>query len=385
MLRVSSQQRIWFLAAIFLFLHAAAAQKRGNSGPPRNTPSIPRTSGNPNTNLQPIFISGRVIIEGGATLPEPVAIERVCNGVTRREGYTDFKGQFQLQIGQNVGFQDASESDSRFPPGSGLPAPQSSTRQSLDLQGCELRGVLAGFQSSMVRLQPNVGDSFQLDVGTIVLKRLGNVQGSSISATSMSAPKNARKAFEKGSRAFFADKLPEAQKELENAVRLYPRFAEAWSRLGDVEHREQNLPAAHAAYNNALKADPQYLNPLFGLALLAITEKNWQQAAQLTAQVTSLNPYAFPAAGFYNAAANYNLGNYQAAEDSARKFKAADTQHLHPEVSLLLSNLFAQKQDFAGAAQQIRDYLSLVPAASNAGELQAKAKEYDGLSVSKKQ
>jgi tetratricopeptide (TPR) repeat protein len=230
--------------------------------------------------------------------------------------------------------------------------------------------VLAGFQSSTVRLQPNLGDSFQLDVGTILLKRLGNVQGSSISATSMSAPKDARKAFEKGSKEFFADKLPQAQKDLEKAVRIYPQFAEAWSRLGDVEQRGQN---------------PRYVNPLFGLALLAITEKNWQRAAQLTAQVTSLNPYAFPAAGFYNAAANYNLGNYQAAEDSAKKFKTADTQHLHPEASLLLSNLLARRGDFAGAAQQIRDYLALVPKAPNAGELQAKAKEYDGLKLSKKQ
>lgn len=385
MLRVSSQQRIWLMAVILILLHAAGAQKRGNSGPPRSTPSIPRTSDNSNPNLQPLFISGRVVIASGDRLPEPVAIERVCNGISRREGYTDFKGQFQLQIGQNVGFQDASESDSRFPPGPGLPVPQSSTRQSLDLQACELRAVLAGFQSSTVRLQPNMGDSFQVDVGTIVLKRLGNVQGSSISATSMSAPKDARKAFEKGSKAFFADRLPEAQKELEKAVRIYPQFAEAWSRLGDVEHREQKLPAAHEAYDNALKADPRYVNPLFGLALLAIAEKNWQQAAQLTAQLTSLNPYAFPAAGFYNAAANYNLGNYQAAEDSALKFKAADSQHLHPEVSLLLSNLLAQKRDYAGAAQQIRDYLVAVPKAPNAGELQLKTKQYDGLSLSKKQ
>ena len=385
MLRVSSQKQIWLLAAIFILLNAAVAQKNGNGGPPRNTPSIPRPSVNSNPSPQQLFIVGRVIIEGGAALPEPVAIERLCNGVSRREGYTDFKGQFQLQLGQNVGFQDASESDSRFPANPGLPAPQSSTRQAMDLQGCELRGVLAGFQSSSVRLQPNLGDSFQLDVGTIVLKRLGNVQGSSISATSMSAPKDARKAFEKGSKAFFADKLPEAEKDLEKAVRIYPQFAEAWSRLGDVEHREQNLPAAHDAYDNALKADPRYVNPLFGLALLAIAERNWQQAAQLTAQVTNLNPYAFPAAGFYNAAANYNLGNYQAAEASAKKFKTTDTQHLHPEVSLLLSNLLAQKRDFAGAAQQIRDYLALVPKTPNARELQAKAREYDGLSLSKKQ
>jgi len=179
--------------------------------------------------------------------------------------------------------------------------------------------------------------------------------------------------------------MPEARKELEKAVRIYPQFAAAWSRLGDIEHRDHNLQAAHDDYQKALDADPQYVNPVFGLALLAIAEKNWQDAARLTQQVNSLNAYAFPAAGFYNAAANYNLGKYEMAEESARKFKAADNQHIHPEVSLLLSNILAQKQDFAGAAQQIRDYLLLVPNASDAAQLDAKAKEYEGLSVSKKQ
>jgi tetratricopeptide (TPR) repeat protein len=329
-----------------------------------------------------------VALDGGGTLSEPVAIERICNGITRREGYTDFKGHFQLQIGQNIGFQDASESDPRVSPSGNLGLPgsgQFSTRQGLNLQGCELRAVLAGFQSSTVRLQPNIADSFQIEVGTIMLKRMGDVKGTAISATTLNAPKEAQHAFEKGSKAFFADKLPEARKELEKAVRIYPQFAAAWSRLGDVERREQNLQAAHDAYTKALQADPQYVNPVYGLALLALAEKNWQDAARLTAQINSLNAYAFPVAGFYNAAANYNLGNYQLAEESARKFKAADNQHLHPEVSLLLSNVLAQKQDFAGAAQQIRDYLLVVPNAPNAAELDAKAKEYEGLSVSKKQ
>jgi tetratricopeptide (TPR) repeat protein len=388
MFRVSTQRQVWIFTTILVLLQTAPAQRKGNNnGPSRNTPSIPRTPGPYDSNLQPVFVSGRVALEGGV-LSEPVAIERVCNGITRREGYTDFKGQFQLQIGQNIGFQDASESDPHESPGTnlGLPVPgQSSSRQAMNLQGCELRAVLAGFQSSTVRLQPNIGDSFQIEVGTIVLKRLGNVKGTAISATTLKAPKDARHAFEKGSKAFFADKLPEARKELEKAVRIYPQFAAAWSRLGDVEHREHNVQGAHDAYRKALEADPQYVNPVFGLALLAIAEKNWPDAARLTAQVNSLNAYAFPAAEFYNAAANYNLGNYQLAEESARKFKAADSQHLHPEVSLLLSNVLAQKQDFAGAAQQIRDYLLVVPNPPNANELEAKAKEYEGLSVSKKQ
>lgn len=388
MFSVSSQLRLGFLVTILILAQTAVAQKKGSSGG-GNSRTTPPSTTNPNStngNLQPIFVSGHVAIEGGGKLSEPVAIERICNGVTRREGYTDFKGEFQLQIGQNLGFQDASENDPQPMPGNPMPSSgRSLSHQTMTLQGCELRAVLAGFQSSTVRLQPIIGDSFQTEVGTIMLTRMGNVKGSAISATSLAAPKEARHAFEKGSKAFFAEKLPEAEKELEKAVRIYPQYAAGWSRLGDVQQRERNLQAAHDSYEKSLQADPQYVNPVFGLALIAIEEKNWKDAAQLTAQVNSLNPYTFPAVLFYNAAANYNLGNFQAAEDSARKFKAADKEHSHPEVLLLLSNLQAQKNDFTGAAQQIRDYLALVPNAANAGELESKAKEYEGLSVSKKQ
>src|SRR6185312_12902749 len=349
-------------------------QKSGNTGASSRSNSIPRTPAPPDTSLQPLFISGKVVLDGGGPLDEPVAIERICNGVTRREGYTDFKGQFQLQIGQNLGFQDASENDPRVNPSAPVkPIGQAGGRHALDLQGCELRAVLAGYQSSSVLLRPNMGDSFQTDVGTLILKRLGNAKGSAISVTTLSAPKNALHAYEKGTKAFNEDKLPEAQKQLEKAVEIYPQFAAAWSRLGDLQHRLANLPAAHEAYTKALAADPQYVNPVYGLALLAIAEKNWQDAARFTAQVTSLNAYAFPVAAFYNAAANYNLGKYEAAEESAKKFKSTDSSHSHPEVLLLLSNILALKQDFSGAAQEIRDYVLLVPSAPNLAELTAKA------------
>lgn len=385
-----SQLRILAFVAICLLVQTAAAQKTGRGGGGGGntgsaTPRLPTPSPTDTTNLQPLFISGRVALEGGQSLAEPVAIERVCNGSTRREGYTDFKGHFQLQIGsQNFGFQDASENDSRSNViTTDRRTIQSGTCQTLARQGCELRAVLPGFQSSSVQLRPSDCDSFQMEVGTIMLKRIGDVKGSAISATSLAAPKDARHAFEKGTKAFAADKLPEAEKELEKAVRVYPTYAVAWSKLGDVRQREKNVEGARTAYNQALQADPQYVNPVFGLALIALAEKNWDQAAQLTAKLGTLNAYAFPAALFYNAAANYNLGKFETAEESAKKYKSIDGEHRHPEVSLLLSNILARKHDFAGAAQQIRDYLALMPNATNAAELQARAKSYEEMSVSK--
>ena len=100
---------------------ATAQRGSGSSGsagtPSRSTPST-RTPNTPDTSTKPIFVSGKVMLQGGGALPEPVPIERVCNGTVRREGYADTKGQFEFQLGLNLTFQDASENDNRITPAS---------------------------------------------------------------------------------------------------------------------------------------------------------------------------------------------------------------------------------------------------------------------------
>jgi len=322
-------------------------------------------------------------MDGGANLPEPVAIERLCNGSVRREGYTDFKGHFQIQLGSNFGFQDASENDPRAATGQlQKPSGQTGNRGSVNLTGCEFRAVLAGFQSSTVMLR-SIGDSFQTELGTIILKRMGDAKGSTVSLTSMAAPKDAKQAFEKGRKALSEDKVDEAVKELDKATAKYPQFAAAWSLLGDIHQQHDQLDKADEEYKKALAADPQFVNPLYGLAVIAAQEKKWQDVADYSAQVINLNAYAFPSAYFFNAAANYNVGKLDLAEASARKYKAS-TDRKHPEVSLLLASVLARKEDYSGAAQQLKDYLAAIPNPPNANELQAQIKQYEQLSMAKK-
>jgi hypothetical protein len=370
---------------IILLAQLAAAQRgsTGSSGTTSRTVTPPRTSTTPDASIQPVFVSGKVLLQGGGALPEPVPIERVCNSVSRREGYTDTKGQFEFQLGLNTTFQDASESDSRITPASTPRPGGNASRRPLDLTGCELRAVLAGYQSSVVILRLTGGDTWQYEVGTIFLKRLGNAPGTTISVTSMAAPKDAMRAYEKAQKAK-AEKPEEAEKYLTKAVEIYPQFAAAWTLLGDIHRQRNEFDAARTDYARAAAADPQFVNPTYGLTVIAMQEKKWDEAVRLSDQVLKLNAGAFPLAYFFSAAANYNLQKFEAAEDSARKFKALDTQHAHPDVCLLLSYVLSRKQDYAGAAHEIRDYLAAAPNSPDAEQLKADAKRYEDLSVSAK-
>ena len=65
-------------------------------------------------------------------------------------------------------------------------------------RNCELQAVLPGFTSQVVEVARQPLELGMTDVGTIVLHRLSQVAGLTISATSARAPAKARKEYEKG-------------------------------------------------------------------------------------------------------------------------------------------------------------------------------------------
>src|SRR6185437_285445 len=128
-------------------------------GPGSSTPRPSVSSASPTSPVpQGLFVHGKVALANGVKLTEPVAIERVCNGAVRKEGYTDFKGNFEIQLGQGDGSRDAAESGrdvfqnsgNRGPTqglGSDLGISNPNTTRSPDvthpeLLGCELRASL---------------------------------------------------------------------------------------------------------------------------------------------------------------------------------------------------------------------------------------------------
>jgi tetratricopeptide (TPR) repeat protein len=204
----------------------------------------------------------------------------------------------------------------------------------------------------------------------IVLKRLGAGQGSSISMTALQAPAGARKAYENGVAALLKKKWDVAQEELEQAVAIYPEYAPAWSELGEAL-TEQSKPAeARAAWEHALKADPKFLKPYQQLAKLALDEGRNEDALRIADHGVALNPVEFPGIYYYDAVANYNFKNLEAAEKLARRAIRLDFPREIPLAESLLGSVLAAKGDRAGAIEHLRKYLELSPKASDAAEVE---------------
>jgi tetratricopeptide (TPR) repeat protein len=199
------------------------------------------------------------------------------------------------------------------------------------------------------------------DVGTLVLHRLGQVEGSVVSVTTAKAPANAKKEYDKGRDSMRNEKWEAAEKHFARAVQQYPQFAAAWVELGRMQMRRGDAQAARTSFHQALSADAKFVLPYDRLAQLAASERNWKEVLDITNTLLKLDPVNFPEDWWLNAVGNYSLNHFDLAEASALKGLELDKESRYPKLEYILGLSLAQKQDYAGALIHIHNYLRLAP------------------------
>jgi tetratricopeptide (TPR) repeat protein len=342
-----------------------------------------------------MFFSGRVMTDDGAPPPRSAEILMVCGGRPRPYAHTDSKGYFSFQLGGGTintePIDDASVGGmgrggvpgSRSPSlGSSGSSGSSSLGNGLGgasaLMGCDLQASLPGYRSEDINLATRRALD-NPDVGTILLHYMGKVEGTMVSAASLAAPKDAKKAFEKGQELAQKNKLDDAAKSFEKAVQVYPKYASAWFELGQVQRQQNQLDAARKSYDAAVSADPKYIQPYLELSTLAARDQNWQALADTSERAVKLDAYDYPQEFFYNSVANYNLHNLDAADKSAREAEKLDTKNSIPKIHHLLGAILADRQDFSGAAEEMRTYLRLAPNATDADTVRSQISQLEKL------
>ena len=151
--------------------------------------------------------------------------------------------------------------------------------------------------------------------------------------------------------------------------------------MGRVQVQKGKLEAARQSFHQSLSADSKLVGPYHELAQLALRNKQWHEVVDNTEASLKLNPVNFPGDWFLNAAGNFYLHNLDTAETSARRGLELDAQHNFPKLEYLLGAILAQKRDYAGALEHVRNYLLLAPHAVDAETAQKQADELERLST----
>jgi len=357
--------------------------------PPPSTPSSsPATPSPPNSEpSQPrenlvMFLRGRVATRDGTPVPNDMLVERVCNNRVRQEVYASPHGDFSMQLGSRADSFPEANAGPTSPYGvASKDSVMGISRR--ELTNCELRASASGFHPGVISLLDLDAFGSMIDVGVIVVQRGTKIEGMTLSATPYKAPKDARRAYEKGLQAERNGKLADARKYFETAVEIYPGFANAWFQLGTILQKENQKDAARKAYTQATTLDTRFLLPYLSLASMAYETGNWTDVLNLTGHILDLDPLNHAAvtgyildldplnyadAYFYNAVANYKLNKIEDAEKSGLKAEHLDLRTHFPQLHLLLAEIFTRKNNYALAIEEIQTYLALAPHAKGADQ-----------------
>ena len=352
--------RTW--ACVGLLLAAAVAASGQNVG----QVAIDRSS------ERVVFFTGNVMMDDGTPPADSVRIDRGCEGRAAFAAWTDEKGHFGFKIsssGSDVVPGDASQPSVQRSDELNKAMNATSTQYSMPitqaLRNCEVRAILPGYRSDSVSMAiKSTMDSAR--VGTILLHPLSRASSLVISATTLLAPKNARKAYERGLEAMRAQKFDAAASEYGKAVKIYPKFAVAWYQLGLARQSGNDAAGAVEAWKEAQTSDPRYIKPYESLTQAADHRGDWAQSERYSHLWIQLDPEDFPGAYLFNAVASARLNKPEEAERAVREGLRLDKEQKIPRMSYVLALILMDKKAYAESAQYFRKYLELAPNANDA-------------------
>lgn len=288
---------------------------------------------------------GKVVVKDDVLPWDPILVIVNCSGTPAYTAETDSKGYFAILPSQIPG--ELSQLGDR------------ERQMKVHFEGCSVDASLAGFRSSALLItEHNLRDS--PDIGTITLTREFAARGTAVSATSKSAPPSAAGHWTKAGVELMAQRPDRAERQLEEAVRIYPGFAAAWYWLGTLELRS-NPRQAQTRLEKAAATDPSFVSPYQQLAGLAVEQQDWQEALRSVARYLQLDPKGNREVWYYSALSNFQLGNVTTAELNANKLVAIDPLHNIRNGEQLLAAILARKADYPGAIAHLRHCLSYIP------------------------
>lgn len=305
------------------------------------------------------------MMDDGSPLPGSVNIQSICGPLRRTMDHTSGDGNFAFQWTTTAeAFGDASQATRMSGSGAGSLTGSRNGSRGLDpLANCDLVADSAGYSSIRVSLYDRAGQN-NYDVGVIVLHRIAAGEGHTVSVLALKAPKDARRSFEKGTSLASANKPAEALVSFENAVKFYPQYADAWLALGKVQWRLAEKDEARESFRKSMELDDNLVGPWQEMGYLACDDAKWEDAVRYLDRAVRLDPMDSPAAWYFNALANYNLGRFDRAERSVRAELKLDNGS-NPHADYLLALVLIARQDLAGGAAALRSYIASSPKAED--------------------
>jgi tetratricopeptide (TPR) repeat protein len=219
---------------------------------------------------------------------------------------------------------------------------------------------IAGIGADGRQLPDNVQADFQLRVR----RRSGDLVEVTGSIFAQEVPDGARKLYEAAISDLDANRLETGVTALEGAIKIFPTYYVALTRLGLVYLGQQKYPNAKPLFTNAVAVNPRSFTAWYGLSYstFALNEIPASIAAAekaLEIDKSSVNTL------FLLGISQRRLQKYEEAEKALVQAKKLDRGKT-PDINWNLALLYAHNlKRYKDAANELEAYLKIIPDAPN--------------------
>jgi tetratricopeptide (TPR) repeat protein len=183
--------------------------------------------------------------------------------------------------------------------------------------------------------------------------------GSLVSKQQLAVPDKARAKYIEAERKLAKHDTAGAIGNLEEAIRIAPRYMAAWNYLGVLAFQARDLNQAEQYFRKAREIEPAGFEPTVNLGGLLLALGRPQEALALNLKALETRPRD-PLANSQTGRAYFFLGQLEEAEQYLTKAKTLDPAH-YSQPQLYLAEIYRRRGDREGAARELEDLLARRP------------------------
>lgn len=198
-----------------------------------------------------------------------------------------------------------------------------------------------------------------LIVDIVLSPKLGGPAGPPPSLTDASAPRAARKEYEKGAKALAANRIPEARSHFAKAVEEYPCYARAETALALFFIADHEVVEAEAALKKSIQCDAGFLSASLKLGELYNLERKFPDSVRVLEDGARRDP-GLSTFHYQLGAAYYGAGDNARAEEEYLRAEQL-TPPPPAEIHVKLADVYSREKAYGKAYAEMQAYLRAEP------------------------
>ncbi len=191
--------------------------------------------------------------------------------------------------------------------------------------------------------------------------KLSGVRATTVSATKLKVPAQARREFEMACDASNKNDFPAAQQHARNAIGKFQSYSAAWVLLGMILEGQHQTQEARDACSHAATADANYLPAYLCGAEVSARNQEWKEVLTSADLALGLKSEGNAYPSLYRAKAYLHMNNLAEAKKSALQGIEIDVNHYEPSLYFVLAQIYERDGDNANAMVQLQELLKHNP------------------------